>query len=267
MPETKLIIDGHVHIYDCYDLDKFFDTAIENLDNAYSSKYPGDRNFQRVLFLTESKDNDYFTMFKDKGRFSDKSGYTFANTEDDCSLVLLKNNQPQCYLLAGRQIVTKEKLEVLSIASTMKIEDGLPIEDVIKRIFDNNGIAVLAWGVGKWFFKRGKVIRTIIEKYHSSRLFIGDSGSRPSFWPKPQLYKIAERYNMKTLTGSDPFPFSDEQVRIGACGSIIDGSFKINTPANSVHDILLSIDEKVYDLGTKDNVFSFFKRQIKMFRS
>jgi len=267
MAETKLIIDGHVHIYDCYDLDRFFDATIENLDKAYLSKCPGDYNAHRVIFLTESKKNDYFSMFKRKGRFSDKSEYTFADTEEDSSLVLLKNNQPLCYLFAGRQIVTKEKLEVLSIASTLKIEDGLPIEEVIKKIFDNNGIAVLAWGVGKWFFKRGDIIRDIIKKYHSANLFIGDSGSRPSLWPKPQLYKIAESYNMKILLGSDPFPFPEEQSRVGECGILIDGSFNINTPVNSVLDILLSFKAKVSPLGTRDNIFRFFKRQIRMSRA
>ncbi|MDR4506612.1 MAG: hypothetical protein MRK01_17725 [Candidatus Scalindua sp.] len=38
--------------------------------------------------------------------------------------------------MAGRQIVTREKLEVLSIASDQNIEDGLPIEEVIKKLID-----------------------------------------------------------------------------------------------------------------------------------
>ncbi len=32
MSKTKLIVDGHVHFYSCYDPDKFFDVAIKNID-------------------------------------------------------------------------------------------------------------------------------------------------------------------------------------------------------------------------------------------
>jgi hypothetical protein len=31
MPKTSLIVDGHVHIYDCYVLAKFFDVAVKEL--------------------------------------------------------------------------------------------------------------------------------------------------------------------------------------------------------------------------------------------
>ena len=117
MPKTTLIIDGHVHIYDCYDLDKFFDSAIKNLDKSYSSINPVNNNFQRILLLTESKDNDYFSQFKKNDNLGRQSEYRFGDTEEDCSIILSKNNQPLCCLIAGRPIVTKEKLEVLSLAS------------------------------------------------------------------------------------------------------------------------------------------------------
>ncbi len=64
MPRTTLIVDGHVHIYDCYDLDKFFCAAIKNLDNMYTSTYPGDNNYRKVLLFTEGKDSDYFSRSK-----------------------------------------------------------------------------------------------------------------------------------------------------------------------------------------------------------
>jgi hypothetical protein len=218
MPKTNLIVDGHVHFYDCYDPDKFFCAAIKNLDNMYTFIYPGDNNCQKVLLFTEGKGNDCFSRFKANGSLDKQSEYKFESTLEDCSIILTKDSEYSCYILAGRQIVTREYLEVLSIASIQKIEDGLPIEDVVERLINKKEIAVLAWGVGKWFFKRGKIIKDIIEKYDSPYLFIGDNSARPSFWPVPKLYHLAEKHNMRLLRGSDPLPFSDETCRVGTYG-------------------------------------------------
>ena len=125
MPKTTLIVDGHVHYYDCYDFEEFFDMAIKNMDNMNKSIYSEDNNYRKVLLFTEGKDNDYFSRFKDNDNLGKQSKYEFENTQEDCSIILLKNDQPVCYILAGRQIATSEKLEVLSIASNQKIEDGL----------------------------------------------------------------------------------------------------------------------------------------------
>jgi hypothetical protein len=167
--------------------------------------------------------------------------------------------------LAGRQIVTREKLEVLSVASKQEIEDGVPIEDVIERLLDRKEIAVLAWGVGKWFFKRGEIIKDIIEKYHSPYLFIGDNSARPSFWPVPKLYNLAEKHNIGILRGSDSLPFTDEQDRVGTFGFVIEGDFQINKPAEHFRNIMISSNNNISLYGHQDNSISFLKRQTKMF--
>ncbi len=264
MPKTNLIVDGHVHFYDCYDTEKFFDVAIKNMGKRYSSIYPEDKNFQKILLFTEGKDNDYFSRFKTNGNFGKQSEYKFENTQEDCSLILLKNDRPICYILAGRQIVTRENLEVLSIASDQKIEDGLPIEKVVKKFLDNQQIAVLAWGVGKWFFKRGRLVKDIIKKYHSPYLFIGDNSARPSFWSTPMLYNLAEKHKIEILRGSDPLPFADEQNRVGTFGFTIEGNFQVNKPAESLCKLLISNKANIKLVGRQDNPFSFLNRQTKM---
>jgi hypothetical protein len=265
MPKTNLVVDGHVHYYDCYDFDKFFDAAIKNMDNMSISTYSGDNNFQKVLLFTEGKDNDYFSRFKTNCNLNKQSEYEFKNTQEDCSIILLKNGQPICHILAGRQIVTREKLEVLSIASNQKIEDGLPIKDVVKRLIDNKQIAVLAWGVGKWLLKRGKIIKDIIKKYHSPYLFIGDSSARPSFWPTPKLYKLARKNNIGNISGSDPLPFIEDQSRVGTYGFLIEGDFQPSKPAESFRNILISNKSNIALFGHQDSTFTFLRRQTKNF--
>jgi len=103
MAKTILIVDGHVHFYNCYDPDKFFDAAIKNLNNLYN-----------VLC---SEENDYFSRFRANDNLGKQFEYKFENTQEDCSIILSKGSEHLCYILAGRQIVTRENLEVLSIAS------------------------------------------------------------------------------------------------------------------------------------------------------
>ena len=123
----------------------------------------------------------------------------------------------------------------------------------------------MAWGVGKWFFKRGKIIKDIIEKYHSPYLFIGDNSARPWFWLKPKLYNLAEMHNVGILRGSDPLPFSEEFGRAGTYGFIIRGDFQVDKPAEYFRNIMISKNNNVSLFGHQDTAISFLKRQTKMF--
>ncbi len=261
------MVDGHVHIYDCYDLEKFFDSAIKNMNHFYHTLYPNTKEspFEKILLLTEGRKNDFFSQFKKNRGFSNDSGYHFLDTKEDISLVLARHNKPLCYLLKGRQIVTREDLEVLLVASGQGIEDGLPIETVIERILNKNDIAVLAWGFGKWFFKRGSVIHSLIKKYRFPGLFIGDNSGRPTFWPIPQQFKRAKEYDIPIISGSDPLPFSDEVHKVGTYGFSVEGKFNKNEPAGSIWEILLSPETTIDFFGRRDNALSFFKRQSKIY--
>ncbi len=259
------MVDGHVHIYDCFNLEKFFDSAIKNMNHFYHTLYPKETSFEKILLLTEGRKNDFFSQFKKNREFSNDSGYHFLDTKEDISLVLARHNKPLCYLLKGRQIVTREDLEVLLVASGQGIEDGLPIETVIERILNKNDIAVLAWGFGKWFFKRGSVIHSLIKKYRFPGLFIGDNSGRPTFWPIPQQFKRAKEYDIPIISGSDPLPFSDEVHKVGTYGFSVEGKFNKNEPAGSIWEILLSPETTIDFFGRRDNALSFFKRQSKIY--
>jgi len=265
MKKTRLMVDGHVHIYDCYNLEMFFNTAVKNLEHFYNTYYSNGSPYELILLLTEGKSNDFFSRFKEKGNFPNDSGYHFLNTNEDVSLVLAKENKRLCYLLKGRQIVTKENLEVLAIGSTQTIEDGLPIETVLEQIMDKEEMAVLAWGFGKWLFKRGKIIKRIIKNYNSPDLLVGDNSGRPVFWPIPRLFKKARALNMSIINGSDPLPFAGEETKVGSYGFSVEGDFNENEPARSLRDILVSPGLTIGFFGQRDNTIAFCKRQSKIY--
>jgi hypothetical protein len=48
-----MLVDAHVHVYDCFDLKKFFDAAFANFKSEADRLGSGD-NFIAVLFLAET---------------------------------------------------------------------------------------------------------------------------------------------------------------------------------------------------------------------
>ncbi|MCP5053614.1 MAG: hypothetical protein GY940_40985, partial [bacterium] len=144
MQKTRLMVDGHVHIYDCYHLEKFFRTAVAHLDHFYNTLYSNGSPYVKLLLLTEAKSNDYFNRFREGEGFPNDSGYHFLETNEPTSIILAKEGKPQCYLLRGRQIVTRDDLEILSIGSDQFIQDGLPTETVTDTLIAHEEPAVLA---------------------------------------------------------------------------------------------------------------------------
>ena len=267
MKKTRLMVDGHVHIYDCFHLEKFFKIAVTWLEHFYNTLYANGSPYVNILLLTEGKTNDFFSQLKKNRGFPNDSGYQVLETEEDESIILAKDNQPQCYILKGRQIVTEENLEVLAVASTQFLEDGLPIETVLETLLENRTLSVLAWGVGKWFFKRGKIIEGIIDRNMSPYLMVGDNSGRPTFWSTPGLFKRARAFDIPLLSGSDPLPFKKEIYKVGSYGFSVEGDFNPEEPASSLRDILASpgIYELIDRFGHRDNIISFFRRQSKIY--
>ncbi|MCP5107558.1 MAG: hypothetical protein GY950_29490, partial [bacterium] len=150
-------------------------------------------------------------------------------------------------------------------ASGREIEDGLPIDTVIRRIVDSNDIAVLAWGFGKWLFNRGKIIRRVIEKYPVPGVFIGDNSGRPTFWSEPGQFKQAHSLDIPIINGSDPLPFAGEITKPGSYGFSVEGDFNPEEPGGSLWKILLSPETSIRLFGRRDHAAAFFKRQAKIY--
>jgi hypothetical protein len=265
--KSRLLIDGHVHVYDSFDLIEFFTRACTHLDYFYEKKYANGSPYEKLLLLTEAGNNDFFARWREHGRLGLNSGFQFKETGEEASLILEKDSVPQCYILRGRQIVTAEGLEVLAVGSTLTIPDGLPIQEVIQTIINQEELAVLAWGFGKWLFRRGKVIQQLIATNDSPYLLLGDNSGRPVFWGTPRLYKQGRAVNTVLTSGSDPLPFPEEYIKVGTFGFSLEAQFDQNKPAASLRDILISpgISSNIDYFGYRDGIVSFFTRQSKIY--
>jgi hypothetical protein len=204
-----LLIDGHVHIYDCFDLAKFFDSADANFKFGAALQNHG-HDFSGILLLAETFKDNWFNHLADyadgKGLPDGKNtgSWMFSRTNENNSLLAKSGDSKNLLLIAGRQIVTSEGLEVLALFTNECFKDGDPIKKLIEDIKNRGGIPVIPWGFGKWMGKRGVVLNRLIESAKNPYFYLGDNGNRPLFLTDPAQFKLAQNKNIRNLPGSDP---------------------------------------------------------------
>ncbi|MCI0495029.1 hypothetical protein L0Z72_08465 [candidate division KSB1 bacterium] len=262
MGKTTLAIDGHVHLYPVYDLKNAVASGVRNLlDHAKKTN----SNVTPVWLLVERSDANFFDrLYQSANQFSN-DGVKFSKGNDDLTIVVEKDNTPILYIFAGRQLVTKEGLEVLSLVSNLNIPDRQKsIDEVIQAVIDSGGIPTLNWAPGKWFFGRGKVIARQIQKRSIKEIFIGETTLRNTLWPEPKLIKQARKKGFPVIAGSDPLPFKGEEQGIGSFGFTIEGEFDPEQPAQSLRDLMSRNKQDIQIIGKRNDVFTFARRQYKI---
>ena len=264
MGKTALAIDGHVHLYEVYDLKKAIESGVRNL-NDHSKKISS--NVIPVWLLVERSDASFFDQIYQSPQDFENNGLKFNKGNDELTIIVEQDGEPILYIFAGRQMVTKEGLEVLSIISNLNIPDRQKsIDEVIQNVKDSGGIPTLNWAPGKWFFNRGKVIARQIQEKSTNEIFIGETTLRNTLWPEPKLVKQARKKGFPIIAGSDPLPFKGEEQGIGSFGFLIEGKFDPKNPAQSLRDLMNSKGKDVQIIGKRNDIFTFARRQYKIMR-
>lgn len=252
-----IFVDSHVHIYDCFDVDYLFDAALMNFQMAAKQKGTT-HQASFVLLLTEGATEDWFhDVLKNSGRDGQGKKEISANwvglfSEDLDSLTVFQNNcaESEMHLVGGRQVVTREKIEVLALYCTDFITDGLPLDETVDAVQRHGGIPVLPWGVGKWMGKRGGIIQRFLSTHPEKHIFLGDNGGRPRFWPTPNLFHLANKRGVTVLPGTDPLPIPAEAARVGSYGFCLDEkTIHGDSPVNCLKNALLSGDPSLSTFG------------------
>ena len=264
--ENIVLVDGHIHIHNCFDLNFLFDSAYKNFRKA--AELFNAEHFEGVLCLTENFNVDYFSKLKrmvegNQGQV-DSLAWKFYSTNEPNSIRILRNQDELIYVFAGRQIVTKEKLEVLAIGLINNIENGKPIDQVLKFVKENNALPIIPWGAGKWIGNRKKIIEELISEYRDDSLFLGDNGNRPYLWMKPSIFKRAEKLNIRNLQGTDPFPFESEVSKAGSYGLGIEGTIDPQNPFENIKKTVLNLNVPLLHFGKSETTLRFFRNQFLM---
>lgn len=262
-----LLIDAHVHIYDFFNLDDFFNTTYFNMKSVVKKLGAGSK-FIGILLLAETSKDHWFDYLassagsKDTSDCKQTESWTFYSTGEDCSLYACSGGSKSLIIIAGHQIVTAEGLELISILSRDKYQDGDTLPKLVEKVSKRGGISVVPWGFGKWSGKRGQILESFLEDVNDSKIFLGDNSGRPYFLPRPWLFQKAEAKGIHVLPGSDPLPVSEGYKRTGSFGFIINKSLPDQNLSQFIKNELILHPQGIRPYGKRDGLFSFIRNQI-----
>lgn len=258
----QFLMDTHVHIYPCYHLDTFFDSAYRHFQQA-KKEYALPNSALGCLFLTEAADQDFFHKFQQIAGTDSENRWRFFRTKEEETL-LVKEGQKTMVLVAGRQIAVKEKIEILALGCNQTFEDGLSASHTINQVAQSGGVMVLPWGFGKWWGKRGEIISSLIKSEKRNQFLLGDTGNQLQGGFYPSQFKLALKQNIPVVTGSDPLPIKSHEKAVGRCGIIVEGQIDMDRPGEGLKRILLSLKSSPRFFGRGEKLLPFLKNQMLM---
>lgn len=209
------LVDAHVHVYAEFDPGRLLDAASANFGRV--ARDIGATRWDACLLLTETAHDHWFdraleTRAGDLARGWRREGGETA--EPAFVAVNAADESRRLVVVAGRQIVTAERLELHALGTRARFPDGLPAKEALARIHEAGALAALPWGVGKWTGARRAIARALLATQDAGRLLPADNGGRPWFWREPLL----ATGRGPVLHGSDPLPIPGEEERVGTAG-------------------------------------------------
>lgn len=225
-PPAFALVDAHVHFHTCYDPQTFLDGALRNFQrNLQGTAAELAQPWTGFLLLAESAGAHWFRRWSNGLK---TGGWRFESTSEAESLLAVNGAGERLILVAGRQIVARERLEVLALGKDLEMLDGLPLCEVLERVRASGALPVLPWGFGKWWGRRGAVVAETLEQ-GGGELFLGDNGGRLGL--EPALFRRARKLGIRLLPGSDPLPFARHARLAGSYGFVLPHAVDLERPA------------------------------------
>jgi hypothetical protein len=270
MSIVTAVVDAHVHIHACYELDELLDNGYMNLSSAPPSGAmrtgPGDQAL--FLLMTECARDDYFGALYESSRTGPVAGsglrrWSMFPTGEEVSLCAASGAR-RLVIVAGRQVACREGLEVLVLGTRHRFRDGLPIREVLAETASLGVPRVIPWGPGKWLFRRGRLLNELVREFQGPTLFLGDEGGRPGFWGYPAHFGAAARLGVRDLPGTDPLPFPHDVNKVGRMGFRLELDLDPARPAASLMSALVSQGAPLARFAVLESPLRFVRNQIGM---
>ena len=126
-----LLADAHVHIHDVFVIPSFLTAAYSHFSKE-AERHSREAAFTGFLLLSESNGQNWFGRFRSTGIPEQKKAsnggeaiWTVHETQEISSLIIENAQGHRLFVLAGRQIVTRERIEILALATTARFRDGM----------------------------------------------------------------------------------------------------------------------------------------------
>lgn len=229
-----MLVDAHVHVHPCFSAEALLDGAFRNFRRAASDL--GHSEAVGCLMLAEMAGVHWFRQFREE-----REAIVVRGTE-------------RLVVVAGRQIVTRERLEVLALGRDVDIPDGLSLSEALHRVRESGALPVLPWGFGKWWGRRGALVEDAISS--EGELYLGDNSGRPWF--------AGMRRGRLVLPGSDPLPFPDQAGRAGSFGFVLEGPLDLRNPAEDLLRRIRALREQPRTYGRGETLPGFLWNQASL---
>lgn len=257
------LIDAHVHFYPTFDETRFLEDALANVRAQIVASGLPDDTIGWLLFSETSRDHAFEAFASRRGDAS-VGGWSFWHTAEAHSLLVRHEGREVLGLVAGRQIITREGLEVLALGTVSTISDGGTLDETLERVRGAEALPVLPWGFGKWTSRRGALVERYIRTAGAGELFVGDNGGRLSSLRRPRLLRLAEERDLMILPGSDPLPIPGQEQRVASFGFVIEEGLPLDRPAEVLKARLRSQRRSPPAYGKVTRPAHFVRNQIFM---
>lgn len=254
-------VDAHVHVYGCFDPGRFLDAAAA----SFRRHVPGREaeGTAGVLLLTEAAGVDFFATLRSGAGAVGLGGWRVRPTGDPAAVEVARDGE-RLIVCAGRQIATRERLEVLALLTDASFDDGGELRETMARVRDAGGVPVIPWGFGKWLGRRAEILAGAMEAWRArgERVLLGDNGNRLRRGGGPAPFEEVRREGGLVVPGSDPLPFRSHERRGGTYGFIGPVDLDPDRPASSLRDYLRSADGPLEVFGRRVGPARFVTDQV-----
>lgn len=255
-------VDGHVHIYPDVGLSAVFAALRRN--GALGSgrdRQPVPRT--AVLILADPRGVGGFERLHRDAAAVSTVGWAIDD-ESPRDVRFRHEDGGAVVFVRGRQLVTHEGLEVLAAGIDRDDIDGRSLAATLDAIRAAGGWSTIAWGVGKWLGRRGRLVAEAVRsEAGSGDVVLGDNGGRPWFWSRVPQFDVARECGMHVLPGSDPLPVPGDESRIGSYG------FEIDVPpigdgawAEALRSAVIDARNGVRPRGRRVGAMTFARNQL-----
>lgn len=227
------IVDTHVHLYPVHDAEALLESLTTNLSRAA----PG---AARAAVLVDGAGCDGFGRLGALGGIGVGRFLVRATVEAESLDVVSASGECVLRVVAGRQIVTAERLEVLALGTRAVFADGVAAARTIDAVLASGSLPVLAWAPGKWMGPRGECVAGLIRQFRGKALMLGDTSLRAVGWPTPRLMRDGVAAGLGRVCGSDPLPQTGEERMAGRYATRVAGPVDPAAPARSLCWLLRS---------------------------
>jgi hypothetical protein len=254
-----IVLDTHVHVYPGYERAAVFFAAERNIRGAAPSASSG------YLFLTEREDCNFWDELA--GGLSLPANWSRVRTLDDRMIEYLNRESGfSLFWIRGHQVVSSEGLEILALATNRRYKDRVsPLDELAQLIYQDDGLVVIPWSVGKWTGKRRRVLKKFLSGEQRENILLGDVAQRAFAQPLDRSLGFP-RGSFRILFGSDPLPLACEESVIGNSLTLLSDRFSQPSSLYSLLAMLRAASPSDLSfLGTRNSCMGACLRWLKLF--